>query len=358
MATTRRDGQARGALPVLLAALPALALLAAGRLAGGTTMELAAGYLLALPVLLAGLTLPPALPPLISALGIVVLAGVSLLTGAPVVSASPVSPVAPLLLLAAPSLFQALCGALAWFTARQMRTLRRSVTEAEATTEVALADAARARNDASQRLQLEEGLRPLVHMLSEAAEGKGNIRVPPARPSEALILGSLRAALEAQVRRGETLARAEDLLRREREAATGLAKTLCEAAREAKRPEWPEPANLPLDAVVAALRDGGFSCVPAQRSRLSERGDEPGVASGPLFFTRPHSGVLPPPSGSLPPRPGSGAPPGSPGTNPLFERLHSGPLPPRPMPETLPTVRQSQPTEEPPTPDAASGMLS
>ncbi|MGH2514077.1 MAG: hypothetical protein ACRDHP_00315 [Ktedonobacterales bacterium] len=346
----------RGALLVITAVLPALVMLAAGRLSGIEFVWLAAGYLLALPVLLAGLLLPPALPPLLAALGVALMGSATLLAGA---SEWIAQPVPALLALAPPSLFQLLCGVLASASARRLRALRMSVAEAERNAEIALAEALRARNDASQRLQLEEGLRPLAHALADIAEGKGSVRIPPARPGEALILGALRAAMDALARRMETLRRAEELLLREREATTRLAELLRAAARDARRPEWPEPANIPLDAVVAALLEGGFSCErPRHGSRTPERGDDPRDASGPLPLTRAGSGALPPGSGALPQRPGSGALPPHSGADPLFERLHSGPLPPSsgtlPRPNTEPLLARLYSGPLPPRPTSST----
>jgi hypothetical protein len=246
---------------------------------------------------------------------------------------------------------------LAW--TRTTWQAKERVSVAEHTADILSHEAQRGHEEARQRQALEESIRIFVPVLSQLATQPSRARVPLPQQGEPLVITSIRTGLEDVQQRVAALSRANEMLEQERAQVERLL-TALRAPRDERGVEWPEPAGVPVDGLIAALAGSGVFG-PRGRTRDGRGSGELSSGTLPRTFTsgqlpsgsgslRPGSGPLPPGSGPLPPRSGP-LPPGSGAL--LYGGLYhpgSGPLPSGsgPLPPESGGLRWSTPADPPP----------
>jgi hypothetical protein len=155
---------------------------------------------------------------------------------------------------AGPVLAQAIVAFVAYLWAQSVLSALRRADRAE---EIALME----QRELRRTYELEEGVRELLAVHVQLANGNFQVRTPPIRNP---LLWQIGNSLNTLIARFARLAQADSMVNQTRQDASWLAEAI-RAAREGRQPVWPAPSGSPLDDVVAALTG-------AEWRPLSERG--------------------------------------------------------------------------------------
>lgn len=244
-----------GFLMVALAELPLAGTLAATKDGRLDVLHLGAFYLIGGSLLVAASVLAPwSVFPVAALNSALAIALVRLLPQTPALRALLASNDGQQALLG-PVVMQGILALVAYFWARSTVDALRRADRAE---EVALLE----RRELERQAELEEGVRQLLAVHVQLANGDSNARAPMLRNPMLWQVGNSLNMLIARLGR---YAQAEYVLRREREEAHRVAEAI-QLARSGHAVVWPAPSGLPLDPVTEALRAGGVVSIPTRGS--------------------------------------------------------------------------------------------
>ncbi|MBF6589424.1 MAG: hypothetical protein IVW57_02695 [Ktedonobacterales bacterium] len=220
-----------------------------------------------------------------------------------------------------------------WITSTRRAIQRADLAEALAELE---------RREVERTRELERGVRQLLAVHVELANGNFNVRAPMVRNTPLWQIGS---SLNNLIARFARLAQADYTLHRTSQEARRLAEAI-HVWREGRQPIWPTPSGTPLDEVLVALAGEApwpslapptASGRPTSRPLASDRGGPlPAPPLSPAPPRRPTARQLPPfdPAAELPPwlrpqPPDTDSPDERPSSTEAWPDLHVGEERPR-----------------------------
>ncbi|HEX8982380.1 MAG TPA: hypothetical protein VF792_06415 [Ktedonobacterales bacterium] len=173
--------------------------------------------------------------------------------------------------LAGPLLMQAVVALVAFFWAQSVLTALKRADRAEEIAELE-------RREAERTHELEQGVRDLLDVHVQLANGNFHARSQGIRSPQLWQIGNSLNTLAARLAR---LGQADAIMRHAEQNARQLADAI-RAKRAGLQPNWPAPSGTPLDSVIAALTDiaeAPPSPPPVTRESLEpwpfERGQRP-----------------------------------------------------------------------------------
>jgi hypothetical protein len=152
---------------------------------------------------------------------------------------------------AGPLLMQVVVALVAYFWARSVFNALKRADRAE---EIAALE----RREVERTHELEQGVRELLDVHVQLANGDFQVRAQPIRNP---LLWQIGSSLNTLIARFARLAQMEFLLRRTDQEARRLAESI-RIARAGRQPTWPAPSGTPLDEVIVALADAPANAAP------------------------------------------------------------------------------------------------